>query len=259
LVDYLPVRPAVHFLGPATFELTRALSERTANCSSSTAAWRSPAAPASLIGGGSLSHEAIARRFDEGLKQHARRGDAIGGGAAHRKRGRVAGGLLRLVDLMPREDLAAALEIATPYFLPDRDAPPRPAAPGETRRPDHRHRAGCSHRSEMGASRQPAAVRIAAPRGVRIFDYDPGMTHVKALIVDVLWSVIGTTNFDNRSFEHNDEVNVVVRDANVASRLMVDLAADMARSREIVADGWKARPLWEKLVGTVAWILERQQ
>jgi len=40
---------------------------------------------------------------------------------------------------------------------------------------------------------------------------------------------------------------------------MVDLEADIARSREIVADGWKARPLWEKLVGTVAWILERQQ
>jgi cardiolipin synthase len=110
-------------------------------------------------------------------------------------------------------------------------------------------------------------VRLASRRlygpllrdGVRIFEYDAGMTHVKALIVDGLWSVIGTTNVDNRSFEHNDEVNVVVRDAKFASRMMVDLEADMARSREIVADGWRARPLWEKLVGTVAWILERQQ
>jgi cardiolipin synthase len=110
-------------------------------------------------------------------------------------------------------------------------------------------------------------VRLASRRlygpllrdGVRIFEYDAGMTHVKALIVDGLWSVIGTTNVDNRSFEHNDEVNVVVRDAKFASRMMVDLEADIARSREIVADGWRARPLWEKLVGTVAWILERQQ
>ena len=95
--------------------------------------------------------------------------------------------------------------------------------------------------------------------GVRVFEYEPGMTHAKALIVDNLWAVIGTTNFDNRSFEHNDEVNLAVRDAHVAERLMVDFEADLSRSREILAEGWQARPLWEKLVGTVAWILERQQ
>jgi cardiolipin synthase len=90
-------------------------------------------------------------------------------------------------------------------------------------------------------------VRLASRRlygpllraGVRIFEYEPGMTHVKALIVDGLWSVIGTTNIDNRSFEHNDEVNVVVRDAKIVSRVMVDLEADMAASTEIAADGWK--------------------
>ena len=111
----------------------------------------------------------------------------------------------------------------------------------------------------MGASRQPAPVRIVARTGVRIFEYEGGMTHAKAIVVDDLWSVIGTTNFDNRSFEHNDEVNVVVRDAAVAARLMADFQADIAASREVVADAWVARPLWEKLVGTVAWILERQQ
>ena len=51
--------------------------------------------------------------------------------------------------------------------------------------------------------------------GVRIFEYEAGMTHVKALLVDELWAVIGTTNFDNRSFEHNDEVNVAFRDQDV--------------------------------------------
>ena len=40
---------------------------------------------------------------------------------------------------------------------------------------------------------------------------------------------------------------------------MVDFEADLSRSSEIVTEGWQARPLWEKLVGTVAWILERQQ
>ncbi|HMF92861.1 MAG TPA: phospholipase D-like domain-containing protein, partial [Vicinamibacterales bacterium] len=95
--------------------------------------------------------------------------------------------------------------------------------------------------------------------GVRIFEYEPGMTHVKALLVDSLWAIIGTTNLDNRSFEHNDEVNVAFRDTGIASRIECDLDADMARSCEIHLAQWRRRPLWEKLIGTVAWILERQQ
>ena len=68
-----------------------------------------------------------------------------------------------------------------------------------------------------------------------------------------------TTNIDNRSFEHNDEVNVVFRDAAVTARVGADLEADLRKSHEITADAWRRRPLWEKLIGTVAWILERQQ
>jgi len=97
------------------------------------------------------------------------------------------------------------------------------------------------------------------PAGVRIFEYQGGMTHVKALIVDDLWSVIGTTNVDNRSFEHNDEVNLAVRDAAVAARLLDDFNLDLGRSHEVLLADWQRRPLAEKLVGTVAWLLERQQ
>ena len=61
---------------------------------------------------------------------------------------------------------------------------------------------------------------------MRIFEYGGGMTHVKALLVDDLWSVIGTTNVDNRSFEHNDEVNVAVRDETVTARITSDSAND---------------------------------
>ena len=53
------------------------------------------------------------------------------------------------------------------------------------------------------------------------------MTHVKALLVDDLWAVIGTTNLDNRSFEHNDEVNVAVRDDEVTARSDVGLRSDL--------------------------------
>jgi cardiolipin synthase len=110
-------------------------------------------------------------------------------------------------------------------------------------------------------------VRLASRRmfgpllqeGVRIFEYEGGMTHVRALIVDDLWSVLGTTNVDNRSFEHNDEVNLVVRDESVARRLIDDFNADLAHSREVVLAKWRHRPIAEKLIGTVAWVLERLQ
>ena len=63
-------------------------------------------------------------------------------------------------------------------------------------------------------------VRLASRRmyrdllegGVRIFEYRPAMTHVKALMVDEAWAIVGTTNVDNRSFEHNDEINVAFRE-----------------------------------------------
>jgi cardiolipin synthase A/B len=110
-------------------------------------------------------------------------------------------------------------------------------------------------------------VRLASRRmygqlleaGVRIFEYGPGMTHVKALVVDDLWTAIGSTNLDNRSFEHNDEMNLAVRDAAVAARVTQDFDADLLQSQEVTLDAWRRRPILEKLVGPIAWILERQQ
>ena len=71
--------------------------------------------------------------------------------------------------------------------------------------------------------------------------------------------MLGTTNIDNRSFEHNDEVNVAMRDAAVAARLLEDYERDIADSEEITLERWRRRPLWEKIVGPFVWILERQQ
>ena len=71
--------------------------------------------------------------------------------------------------------------------------------------------------------------------------------------------MLGTTNFDNRSFEHNDEVNVAFRSERISKRVMEDVATDRAKSREITLPDWQRRALWEKLIGTVTWILERRQ
>jgi len=151
------------------------------------------------------------------------------------------------------------VRLSTPYFLPDkafRAAIARTTARGVamTVIVPGRH---TDQKWVRLASRRMYGQMLEA--GVRIFEYDRGMTHGKALLVDRLWAVIGTTNLDNRSFEHNDEVNVAFRNVDVVARIGADFDADLAWSREISLEHWRARPLWEKLIGTVAWILERQQ
>jgi cardiolipin synthase len=95
--------------------------------------------------------------------------------------------------------------------------------------------------------------------GVRIYEYRGTMMHAKVLVVDGIWSVIGTTNMDNRSFEHNDEVNLAMCDREVAERLLADYQRDILDSEEVTLQQWRKRPLWEKIVGPFVWILERQQ
>jgi cardiolipin synthase len=151
------------------------------------------------------------------------------------------------------------VRIMTPYFLPDKAF-----------RAAFRRTAERGVRISVivpGSHTDQRWVRLASRRmygqmlesGVRVFEYEPGMTHAKALLVDDLWAVVGTTNLDNRSFEHNDEVNVAFRDARVHARIARDFECDQSRAREITLHDWRRRPFWEKLIGTVAWILERQQ
>jgi cardiolipin synthase len=149
--------------------------------------------------------------------------------------------------------------ISTPYFLPDkafRRAFVRTArrgveivviVPGRL----------TDQRWVRLASRRMYGTLLRA--GIRIFEYSAGMTHVKALLVDDLWAVIGTTNVDNRSFEHNDEINVALREPELTARLRRDFEADLAASDEVTLAAWNRRPVLEKLVGPICWILERQQ
>jgi cardiolipin synthase len=165
----------------------------------------------------------------------------------------------RVAFQMLAEGADRDVRISTPYFLPDRAfrrALTQIAARGV----------------ELtvivpGSATDQKWVRLASRRmwghlleaGIRIFEYKRAMTHNKVLIVDGLWVVLGTTNFDNRSFEHNDEVNVALRDEAVARRLLDDYEQDLRDSDEITLEAWRRRPLWEKIVGPFVWILERQQ
>ena len=82
--------------------------------------------------------------------------------------------------------------------------------------------------------------------GIEIYEYEPTMMHVKAMIVDGEWSVIGSANFDNRSFELNDELTVAVQDRELAGALISDFEADIKRSQQLNATTWRDRSWWQK-------------
>jgi len=82
--------------------------------------------------------------------------------------------------------------------------------------------------------------------GVRLFELENAFLHSKSIVVDGVWSSIGSTNFDWRSFVHNYEISVCVIDEAFARRMDAMFAADLAESKEITADAWKNRGFAER-------------
>ena len=83
--------------------------------------------------------------------------------------------------------------------------------------------------------------------GAEIYEYRPTMFHCKVLVVDGLWTSVGSTNFDSRSFRLNDEANLNIYDRDIAGRQIVIFNEDLKRSRRVTYEEWKARPGSEKL------------
>ena len=71
--------------------------------------------------------------------------------------------------------------------------------------------------------------------GIEIHEYQPTMMHAKVMVADGSWSIFGSANFDNRSLELNDEMNVAVSDPGLAARLLQDFNRDLQRSNFAVA------------------------
>ena len=151
-----------------------------------------------------------------------------------------------------------SIDINTPYFLPDeggRNELMRAARRGVRVRIVMPGKAN-NHPIARRASRTYYGELLDA--GVEIFEYQPGMIHAKIFIVDGTWSVVGSTNFDNRSFELNDEVNLAANDPALATRLLEDFAMDLVQSVPITDAAWRARSWRERLAGAASLLLARQ-
>ncbi|MBA3950236.1 MAG: cardiolipin synthase B [Acidobacteria bacterium] len=83
--------------------------------------------------------------------------------------------------------------------------------------------------------------------GLEIYEFQPTMMHTKALMVDGLWSVIGSSNFDNRSLELNDENNIGIADRGLAAALLADFEADLTRTKKLELSSWRERPVYDRL------------
>ena len=94
--------------------------------------------------------------------------------------------------------------------------------------------------------------------GVRIWEYRPTMLHAKTLVVDRAWSVVGSANFDNRSFQLNDEAVLAVQDADFARALIASFTGDIEVSDEVTLEAWRRRPLVERAREVGSRLLRRE-
>jgi cardiolipin synthase A/B len=90
--------------------------------------------------------------------------------------------------------------------------------------------------------------------GVEIYEYDKGLFHAKTLTIDGSWSLVGTPNFDMRSFMLNFEVGIACYDANIAAQLEDQFDQDAAHSTQIHLDEWLKRPTGN-IIGENFWRL----
>lgn len=94
--------------------------------------------------------------------------------------------------------------------------------------------------------------------GARVWEYRPTMLHVKSLVVDGAWCSVGSANFDNRSFQLNDEAVLSAQDRRLAGLLSASFEEDLRVSREVSLEEWEGRPRHERAREAASRLLRRE-
>lgn len=148
--------------------------------------------------------------------------------------------------------------IANPYFIPDQVATD---ALVDARRRGVDVRVMVSGRHNDNWLARHNSVRLYGNllrAGITILEYNRTMLHHKTMVVDGLWSTVGTTNFDNRSFAHNEENNVCVYDRGVANRLNELFHQDLDGCDPVDYERWRHRGVLARVQEFVAAFLTEQ-
>lgn len=152
-----------------------------------------------------------------------------------------------------------SIELCSPYFVPDFGIR-RELLAAKARGVDVRILTGGPY-SDHGLVRRAGRRRygVLLEAGAEIWEFASHMMHAKVLIVDGRWVLLGSTNIDPRSFGLNDEVNLLVRSDDLASRLRAAFEDDLRHSEQLDFRSWHRRPLVERVLATLGRVLERHQ
>jgi cardiolipin synthase len=140
------------------------------------------------------------------------------------------------------------LWIQNPYFIPEPDAVAAFADAVE-RGVDVRVMVPSAGASDMRIVQHAAHRNFQRllDSGVRILEYGRTLLHQKVMTVDGIWCAVGSSNFDDRSFETNDEITLGFFDPALARRLEAIFEADARHCVELDAERWRARGALHKL------------
>ena len=165
---------------------------------------------------------------------------------------------VRLMYLLSIGSAVRSVRIANAYFVPDSlavatlVAARRRGAKVQIIVPNHH----IDQKLVRRASRSLWGPLLEA--GIEIYEYQPTMCHVKVVVVDEVWTSVGSTNFDNRSFRLNDEANLNILDAEFAAGQARVFERDKELSRRVTLEEWRRRPWRERAVERLAGLLRLQ-
>jgi cardiolipin synthase len=149
--------------------------------------------------------------------------------------------------------------ISTPYFLPDRSARRTIVRAARNRHVEVKIiTPGDNSDQRLARASSRHLYGSLLKHGIRIYEYKPSMNHTKAMMVDDCWAVVGSTNFDYRSFAINDEVNLALLDRTTTRRVVEDFERDLSNSKEITYEDWRRKRRF-RIADRLLSLLERQE
>lgn len=165
---------------------------------------------------------------------------------------------VRVIYFLGISSARKTIEIANPYFVPDhvsldlfRDAVKRGV----------RVRvmvAGIRNDTWIARLNSVRLYGALLDAGVELLEYNRTMMHHKIMIVDRLWATVGTANFDNRSFSHNEESNVSVCDAAFARELGETFEQDARTCQAVSKAEWQRRGIAARTLEALASFVQDQ-
>lgn len=151
-----------------------------------------------------------------------------------------------------------SIYIQTPYFLPT-DALQHALEAAALSKVDVRVMIPRKPDSRMLRYASFSYVTQCLRAGIKVYLYNPGMLHAKAMMIDDTFVTAGSTNFDFRSFENNFECNLLIYDKEVNKEMRDIFFRDMGHCTRLSYALWHQRPIlqraWESVVRLVSPIL----